>query len=99
MSTINTKAVARRSRANELNAMLEARRRQLMDEVHVKLRDVRTDSALERDVLDQGKSSEIDTQGEIGFALIQMKTETLNHIDTALRRLHEGTYRRLLRVR
>jgi DnaK suppressor protein len=90
--TMNTKAVARRSRVDDLNAMLEARRRQLMDEVHDKLRDVRTDSALEREVLDQGESSEIDTQGEIGFALIQIKAETLNHIDTALRRLREGTY-------
>ena len=50
-------------------------------------------------MLDQGESSEVDTQGEIGFALIQMKAETLNKIDTALRRLGEGTLRRLFRVR
>lgn len=92
MATMNTKAVARRSRVNELNAMLEARRRQLMDEVHVKLRDARTDSVLERDVLDQSESAEIDSQGEISFALIQMKAETLTNIDTALRRLREGSY-------
>lgn len=84
--------MARRSRFNELKTMLEARRRQLLHEVHVKMRDARTDVALERDVLDQAESSEVDTQGEIGFALIQMKAETLNQIDTALRRLGEGTY-------
>jgi len=91
-TTIKTKVVARRSRFNELTMMLEARRRQLLHEVHVNLRDARTDVALERDVLDQAESSEVDTQGEIGFALIQMKAETLNKIDTALRRLGEGTY-------
>jgi len=84
--------VARRGRFSELKMRLEARRRQLVHEVHVKMRDARTDVALERDVLDQAESSEVDTQGEIGFALIQMKAETLNQIDTALRRLGEGTY-------
>jgi DnaK suppressor protein len=91
-TTTDTKAVARSSRVNELNAMLKARRRLLVDEVHGKLRDARTDSVMERDVLDQGESSEIDTQDEISFALIQMKAETLNDIDTALRRLREGSY-------
>ena len=91
-TTITTKVVAKRSRFSELEMMLEARRRQLLHEVHVQMRDARTDVALERDVLDQAESSEIDTQGEIGFALLQMKAETLNKIDTALRRLGEGTY-------
>ena len=43
-------------------------------------------------MLDQGESSEVDIQDEIGFALIQMKAETLHKIDVALRRLGEGTY-------
>ena len=43
-------------------------------------------------MLDEGESSEIDIQDDIGFALIQMKAETLNKIDAALRRLGEGTY-------
>ena len=60
------------------------RRRQLVHEVQVKIRDARTDSTLERDVLDQGESSEVDIQDAIGFALIQMKAETLNKIDAAL---------------
>ena len=47
---------------------------------------------LERDVLDQGESSEVDIQDEIGFALMQMKAETLDKIDAALGRLGEGTY-------
>jgi RNA polymerase-binding transcription factor DksA len=72
--------------------MLEGRRRLLMQEVHGKLRDARTNSVLERDVVDQGESCENDTQDEISFALIQMKAETLHNIETALRRLREGTY-------
>ncbi len=72
--------------------MLENRRRELKEAVKGKMRDVRTDTAKEREVLDQGESSEIDIQEDIEFALIQMKSETLNKIDAALRRLEEGTY-------
>ena len=57
MATANTRAVAERSRYDELKAMLETRRGELVREVRVKIRDARTDSILERDVLDQGESS------------------------------------------
>ena len=43
-------------------------------------------------MLDEGESSEVDIQEDIEFALIQMKAETLNKIDAALRRLNEDTY-------
>jgi DnaK suppressor protein len=92
MATANTNAVAGTNRYDELKAMLDTRRRELVREVQVKIRDARTDSVLERDVLDEGESSEVDIQDAIGFALIQMKTETLDKIDAALRRLGEGTY-------
>ena len=73
--------------------MLEDRRRELMNEVQDKIRDVRTEGGgKEREVLDQGESSEVDIQEDIEFALIQMKSETLNKVDAALRRLEEGTY-------
>jgi DnaK suppressor protein len=91
VTTTKTNVVAKRRRYNELKTMLEDRRRQLGHEVQVKIRDART-GTLERDVLDQGESSEVDIQDEIGFALIQMKAETLNKIDAALRRLGEDTY-------
>ena len=52
-----------------------------MYEVHGKIRDARADGTKERDVLDQGESSEVDIQDEIEFALIQMKAETLKKID------------------
>ena len=87
-----TKAPSKTSRYNELRKMLENRRRELVTEVQGRIRDVRAEGNKERDVLDQGESSEVDIQEDIEFALIQMKSETLNKVDAALRRLEEGTY-------
>jgi RNA polymerase-binding transcription factor len=86
----STKASATTTRYNELRQMLEDRRRELMNEVQGRMRDVRAEG--DREVLDQGESSEVDIQEDIEFALIQMKSETLNKINEALRRLEEGTY-------
>jgi DnaK suppressor protein len=92
-TTKATKAAASRtSRYNELRKMLEDRRRELMNEVQGRMRDVRSPEGKDREVLDQGESSEVDIQEDIEFALIQMKSETLTKIDAALRRLEEGTY-------
>ncbi len=85
-------AAAKTSRYNELRKMLEDRRRELMNEVQGKMRDVRAGEGKEREVLDQGESSEVDIQEDIELALIQMKAETLNKINEALARLEEGRY-------
>src|SRR6187549_2332563 len=83
-----------RDRYAELTRILEERRREIMDQVQEKIRDVRTESpnSPTQGVLDAAESSEADIQDEIEFALIQMKAETLNKIEEALRRLEEGTY-------
>jgi DnaK suppressor protein len=91
MATTTKKKGAANNRYNELKKMLEDRRRELMSDVQGRMRDVR-DTDKDRDVLDQGESSEVDIQEDIEFALIQMKSETLNKVDAALRRLDEGTY-------
>jgi len=91
-TTKSTKVAAKTSRYNELKKMLEERRRELLSEVQGRIRDVRAEGGKDRDVLDQGESSEVDIQDDIEFALIQMKSETLNKINEALRRLDEGTY-------
>ena len=91
-TTTKTKVAAKTSRYNELKKMLEERRRELLNAVQGKIRDVRADGGKDRDVLDQGESSEVDIQEDIEFALIQMKSETLTKVDAALRRLEEGTY-------
>ena len=86
------KPMGKKQLAHFEKRLLEERRRDLLNEVQDKIRDVRSDSGKERDVLDQGESSEVDIQDDIEFALIQMKSETLNKINEALRRLDEGTY-------
>ncbi len=90
--TTKAKRTATRSRYDEAQRMLEDRRGELVHEVQARMRDARTDSTKDREVLDQGEVSEVDIHDEIEFALIQMKAETLNKIDAALRRLEEGTY-------
>ena len=92
MATTTKTRGAAKNRYNELKKMLEDRRRELLSDVQGRIRDVRSDGNKDRDVLDQGESSEVDIQDDIEFALIQMKSETLTKIDTALRRLEEGTY-------
>ena len=91
-TTRTRKVSAKTSRYNELKQMLEDRRRALMSEVQGRIRDVRSDGSKDREVFDQGESSEVDIQDDIEFALIQMKSETLNKIDEALHRLDESTY-------
>jgi DnaK suppressor protein len=86
---------AKRSRSDELRKMLEDRLHELTRDVHGRIRDARGDSSNDhRQVIDQGETSELDTQEELEFALIQMKAETLNRIDAALRRLEAGSYGR-----
>src|SRR5258705_9936679 len=83
------------SRYTELKQMLEERRREIQAEVQGKMRDVRAEGTWGgklNEVLDAVESSEADIQEELEFALIQMKSETLNKIDDALARLEQGDY-------
>jgi DnaK suppressor protein len=91
MATKTTTASMKR-RYQELKTILEERRRALVLELHAKIRDARAENSYEHEVLDEAESSDLDIQEEIGFALIQMKSETLHRINTALRRISEGTY-------
>jgi len=86
------KARTNESRKHQLARMLEDRRRVLAMAVQGRIRDTRADTRRGRGVLDSGESSEVDIQDDIEFALLQMKTETLNQIDAALRRLEKDTY-------
>ena len=83
-----------RARYDELKCILEARRLEIIGEVQHKMRDVRTEGAAAplHDVRDDAEHSEADIQDDIEFALLQMKTETLNKITEALARLDEGTF-------
>jgi DnaK suppressor protein len=93
-STAGT-AAQPRSRYTELKQMLEERRREIQAEVQGKMRDVRSEGTWGgkvNEVLDAVESSEADIQEDIEFALIQMKSETLNKINDALGRLEQGEY-------
>ena len=84
-----------RTRYSELKTMLEERRREIHAEVQGKMRDVRAEGAWggkQNEVFDAVESSEADIQDDIEFALIQMKSETLNKINDALGRLEQGDY-------
>jgi DnaK suppressor protein len=83
---------AARSRYTELKRMLEERRREIQTEVQGRMRGVRSESGKVNEVLDAVESSEADIQEDIEFALIQMKSETLNKINDALARLEQGVY-------
>lgn len=76
----------------ELKEILEDRRREILNEVQVKMRDVRAVDASGAGVLDAAETSEADIQDEIELALIQMKSETLHKIEEALKRLDEHSY-------
>src|SRR5712692_7106940 len=82
------------SRYTELKAMLDERRREIQAEVQGRMRDVRAagEGTRVNDVFDAVESSEADIQEDIEFALIQMKSETLNKINDALSRLEHGNY-------
>ena len=100
MATKNTQNTADRdrmgrSRYAELKQMLDSRRREIQAEVQGKMRDVREEGTWggkQNEVLDAVESSEADIQEEIEFALIQMKSETLNKINDAVSRLEHGNY-------
>jgi DnaK suppressor protein len=90
-----TAVSAPRSRYSELKQMLEERRREIHAEVQDKIRDVRSEGTWggkQNEVFDAVESSEADIQDDIEFALIQMKSETLNKINDALVRLEQGDY-------
>jgi DnaK suppressor protein len=84
-----------RGRYAELKLMLDERRKEIQAEVQGKMRGVREEGTWGgklNEVLDAVESSEADIQEELEFALIQMKSETLNKVNDALRRLEQGDY-------
>jgi RNA polymerase-binding transcription factor len=78
------------TRNADLRQMLSRRRREIEGDVQTRIRDGRNGRLQEgRDNLED---SEADIQGDIEFALLQMRFETLTRIDEALARLDEGHY-------
>ena len=83
------------SRYSDLKQMLDDRRRELQAEVQGKMRGVREEGSWGgklNEVLDAVESAEADIQEDLEFALVQMKSETLNKVNDALARLEQGSY-------
>ena len=83
-------------RYDELKRMLEDRRREILNEVQSKIKDVRSEGTanLTTGVVDAEETSVSDIQEDIELALIQMKAETLTRVNEALERLKAGNYGR-----
>ena len=83
-------------RYDELKRMLEDRRREILNEVQSKIKDVRSEGTanLSTGVVDAEETSVSDIQEDIELALIQMKAETLTRVNAALERLNAGSYGR-----
>ena len=84
-----------KARYSELKQMLAERRREIQAEVQGKMRGVREEGTWGgkmNEVLDAVESAEADIQEDLEFALVQMKSETLNKINDALARLEQGDY-------
>jgi DnaK suppressor protein len=92
MVTTRKSAVAKSRRLNALRAVLESQRAELVRDLQHKIRGVSSGGSADHEVRDAAESSELDIQGDIGFALIQLKAETLNSVEAALRRITEGNY-------
>lgn len=80
-------------RYEALKQMLLSRQRELLNELHSKIRRVRDEgSQHDRGGLASGDTSDVEIQDDLEFVLIQMKAETANKINAALLCLEEGTY-------
>ena len=77
-------------RRAELGRLLEARRRQILEDVQSRKRDGRAGRGSE--VGDIGDDSEVGTQDAIDFTLLQSKADALGRLDEALGRIDAGEY-------
>ena len=82
------------TRQAELKRILEARRKEIEDDLNARVRRGRYVAASTEvgDVGDMADSAEGDLQDELAFALMQMKAETLERTNDALHRLDDGTF-------
>ena len=78
------------TRNTDLRQMLLTRRLELEGDVRSRIRDGRTDRR--NDVGDDVEASDAHPQGDMEFALLQMRAETLIRIREALVRLDAGEY-------
>ncbi len=91
-STESDRATVSDIERSGMRRMLEGRQRELLHEIHSRVRDVREEgSTNDRHVTESG-DAEAGPEHDLAFALIQMKAETADKIAAALRRFDEGSF-------
>ena len=77
---------------HEIRRMLVERRRELLNDIQTRVRDVRAEGFSKIPQSTQDEVTEAEPQDDLVFALLQMKAEALERVNEAVRRLDEGTY-------
>ena len=84
-STVNRRADIRR--------LLVEHRRELLNEIQTRVRDIREDrSSTNHYAAQPGETLDAEPEDDLVFALIQMKGEMLERVNAAVRQLDNGTY-------
>ena len=95
MISIDIGAIEVRGRAQRANVrrMLVERRRQLLNEIHCRVRVLReVGSSKDHHNSQVAETVEAEPEDDLEFALIQMKSETLETVNEAVRRFDVGAY-------
>ena len=81
------------NRRTDVRRMLVERRRELLNDIQSRVRDVRQDGASTTHRATQhDEAFEAEPEDDLAFALIQMKAELLERVNAAVRQVDEGTY-------
>jgi DnaK suppressor protein len=85
--------VAVGERRDDIRRVLVERRRELLNEIQSRVRDVReVGSSTNHHTTDLAETVEAEPEDDLVFALIQMKAEMLERVNEAVRHFDEGTY-------
>jgi DnaK suppressor protein len=80
-------------RRADIRRMLVERRRELLNEIQSRVRDVRDEgSSNSHHTTHLGETLEAEPEDDLTFALIQMKGEILERVNEAVRSFDEGVY-------
>jgi DnaK suppressor protein len=80
-------------RRADIRRMLVERRRELLNEIQSRIRDVREEgTSTDHHAAHLGEPLEPEPEEDLAFALIQMKAEMLERVNEAVRTFDEGAY-------
>lgn len=80
-------------RRADVRRLLVERRQELLNEIRSRVRDARQEAAgATHHATQHDEAFEAEPEDDLAFALIQMKAETLERVNAAVRQVDEGTY-------